>query len=111
MSKFPQRLKDRRDIGQVIFPIEQLMAVRELSSCCAGQEAILESGVALLRFPRAYTEKSLERENDACGSENRPAAFGSGTAHAFCSIRDYFRITADVAGRLRSKHFGPGRHS
>ena len=32
MSKFPQRLKDRRDIGQVIFPIEQLMAVRELSS-------------------------------------------------------------------------------
>ncbi len=49
MSKFPQRLKNRRDIGQVIFPIEQLMAARELSSCCAGQEAILESGQSLER--------------------------------------------------------------
>ena len=47
MSKFPQRLKNRRDIGQVIFPIEQLMAARELSSCCAGQEAMLESGQSL----------------------------------------------------------------
>ena len=110
MATFPQRLKDRRDIGQVVFPIEQLMVVRELSSCCAGQEAILESGVALLRFPRAYTEKSLERENDACGSENYPAAIGSRTAHAFCSIRNYFRITSDVAGWLRPKHFRPARH-
>ena len=49
MSKFSQRLKDRRDIGQVIFPIEQLMAARELSSCCAGQEAMLESGQSLER--------------------------------------------------------------
>lgn len=49
MSKFPQRLKDRRDIGQVIFPIEQLMAARELSSCCAGQEAMLEAGQVLER--------------------------------------------------------------
>jgi hypothetical protein len=47
MSKFPRRTKDRRDIGQVIFPIEQLMAARELLSCCAGQEAILESGQGL----------------------------------------------------------------
>jgi hypothetical protein len=43
MSKFPQRSKNRRDIGQVIFPIEQLMAARELSSCCAGQEAMLDA--------------------------------------------------------------------
>ena len=49
MSKVPQRLKNWRDIGQVIFPIEQLMAVRELSSCCAGQEAMLESGQSLER--------------------------------------------------------------
>ena len=49
MSKFPQRPKDRRDVGKVIFPIEQLMAARELSSCCAGQEAMLESGQSLER--------------------------------------------------------------
>ncbi len=49
MSKFPQRLKNRRDIGRVIFPIEQLMAARELSSCCAGQEAMLEFGQSLER--------------------------------------------------------------
>ena len=49
MSKLPQRPKNRRDIGQVIFPIEQLMAARELSSCCAGQEAMLESGQILER--------------------------------------------------------------
>ena len=49
MSKFSQRLKDRRDVGQVIFPIEQLMAARELSSCCAGQEAMLEAGQVLER--------------------------------------------------------------
>jgi hypothetical protein len=36
-------LKDRRDIGRVSFPIEKLMASRELSSCCAGQEAMLET--------------------------------------------------------------------
>jgi hypothetical protein len=35
-------LKDRRNIGRVSFPIETLMASRELSSCCAGQEAMLE---------------------------------------------------------------------
>ncbi len=43
MITMPRR-KDRRDIGQVIFPIEQLMAARELSSCCAGQEVMLETG-------------------------------------------------------------------
>ena len=55
MSKYPQRPKNWRDIGQVIFPIEQLMAARELSSCCAGQEAMLEFG------------QSLERQGDKNG--------------------------------------------
>ncbi len=38
-----QKLKDRRDVGQVVFLIEQFMAAREHSSCCAGQEAMLEA--------------------------------------------------------------------
>jgi hypothetical protein len=40
----PRRTKNRRDIGQVVFPIEQLMMARSLSSCCAGQEAMLAKG-------------------------------------------------------------------
>ena len=34
--------RDRRDIGQVISPIEKMMAAREMSSCCVGVEALLE---------------------------------------------------------------------
>jgi hypothetical protein len=41
-KKFPAT-KDRRDIGQVVFPIEKMMAARELSSCCVGVEAALET--------------------------------------------------------------------
>ena len=47
MTNFNRRTRDRRDIGQVVFPIEQLMAARALSSCCAGQEAMLETGKRL----------------------------------------------------------------
>lgn len=35
-------MKDRRDIGEVVFPIEQMLAAREVSSCCVGVEAALE---------------------------------------------------------------------
>jgi hypothetical protein len=41
MTKYPP-IKDRRDIGKVVLPIEKLMAARELSSCCVGVEAALE---------------------------------------------------------------------
>ena len=45
------RRKDRRNVGQVVFPIEQLMTARALSSCCAGQETMLES-CRILDVPR-----------------------------------------------------------
>ena len=35
--------KDRRDIGQVVFLGETVEAAREISSCCVGVEAALES--------------------------------------------------------------------
>ena len=35
--------RDRRDIGEVVFPIEKLIAAREISSCCVGVEAALET--------------------------------------------------------------------
>jgi hypothetical protein len=35
--------RDRRDIGQVISPIETMMAAREASSSCVGVEALLET--------------------------------------------------------------------
>jgi hypothetical protein len=39
--KYPA-IKDRRDIGKVVFPIEKMMAAREVSSSCIGVEALLE---------------------------------------------------------------------
>ena len=42
--------KGRRDIGQVISPIEKLMAMRENSSCCVGVEALLEIDARRLRI-------------------------------------------------------------
>lgn len=36
-------MKHPRDIGRVVFPIEKMMAAREVSSCCVGVEALLES--------------------------------------------------------------------
>ena len=35
-------MKDHRDIGRVVFPIEKMMAAREISSSCVGVEALLE---------------------------------------------------------------------
>ena len=41
--------KDRRDIGEVVSPIEQMLAAREMSSCCVGTEALLESDAEAIR--------------------------------------------------------------
>ncbi|MBL8909000.1 MAG: hypothetical protein JNM20_20180 [Rhizobiales bacterium] len=38
------RIRNRKDIGRVEFLIDKLMAARALSSCCAAQEAMLETG-------------------------------------------------------------------
>ena len=49
-SKRYPPIKDRRDIGEVVFPIEQMMAAREMSSCCVGIEASLETNSGLKKF-------------------------------------------------------------
>ena len=41
-KKYPPT-KDRRDIGQVVFLSEKMASARDLSSCCVGIEASLES--------------------------------------------------------------------
>ena len=38
-----QPMKDRRDIGDVVFLSETMAAARESSSCCVGVEAALAS--------------------------------------------------------------------
>jgi len=43
-----QPTKDRRDIGEVVFPIEKMIAAREISSCCVGVEAALENNSKLI---------------------------------------------------------------
>ena len=47
--------RDRRDIGQVISPIEKMMAAREMSSCCVGVEALLEIDARQIRRTRDRT--------------------------------------------------------
>ena len=37
------RPRRRQDIGEVVFPIERMLAAREISSCCVGVEALLET--------------------------------------------------------------------
>ncbi len=43
VSKKQPPIKDRRDIGQVVFLSEKIAESRELSSCCIGAEAALEA--------------------------------------------------------------------
>ena len=45
----PAPAKDRRDIGQVVSPIEMMMAARDASSCCVGVEALLEANSPRVR--------------------------------------------------------------
>ena len=40
-------MRDRRDIGQVVFLSEKMAAARELNSCCVGVEAALETNSGL----------------------------------------------------------------
>ena len=47
-KKYPPT-RDRRDIGEVISPIEKMMAAREASSSCVGVEALLEIDAKRIR--------------------------------------------------------------
>ena len=47
-KKYPAT-RNRRDIGQVISPIEKMMAAREVSSSCVGVEALLEIDAKQIR--------------------------------------------------------------
>lgn len=58
--------KDRRDIGQVVFPIEKLLVAREISSCCVGTEAALETNSGF----GGLTMQILKR-NAAKGTKSR----------------------------------------
>ena len=53
--------KDRRDIGQVISPIEKLMAAREASSSCVGVEALLEIDARRIRAVKPRARRWLVR--------------------------------------------------
>ena len=65
-TRKPPPSKDRRDIGQVVFPIETMLAARGLSSCCVGVEAALErrSGIdgLLQRLAARAAPQSSESE-------------------------------------------------
>lgn len=50
MSRKPLPMKDRRDVGQVVFLSEKMAAARELSSCCVGVEASLETETGIKKL-------------------------------------------------------------
>jgi hypothetical protein len=49
-DKKPAPMKDRKDIGEVVFPIEKLTAARAASSSCVHIEAVLESDSGLINL-------------------------------------------------------------
>jgi hypothetical protein len=52
------RLKDRRDIGQVVFVQEKIMTARNRSSCCVGVESALEADVGFEGLKRRLADGS-----------------------------------------------------
>jgi hypothetical protein len=56
------QLKDRRDIGQVVFVQEKIMTARTRSSCCVGVESALEADVGFEGLKRRLAEGSLSSQ-------------------------------------------------
>ncbi len=48
------RLKDRSDIGEVEFPIEKLMKVRDASASCVHIEAAMEANRGLTELVKKH---------------------------------------------------------
>ncbi len=56
--------RDRRDIGQVVFPIEKMAVARGLSSGCVGVEAALETNVGIARhIKRLFGHEQAKNSN------------------------------------------------
>ena len=64
--------------------------------------------MVLLRFPRAYTEKSLERETDACGSEHRLQRSGLGLITLFAVSVIIFASLQMLPGGYAQNILGQG---
>ena len=56
----PAPMKARRDIGEVVLPIEKLMAARAASSSCVHIEADLESDSGLTKPVKDRTRSVLK---------------------------------------------------
>ena len=61
----PTPMKDRRDIGQVVFPIEKMIAARELSSCCVGVEAALETNTGFAGLMRRLSDSNVANKTES----------------------------------------------
>lgn len=56
------RLKDRRDIGQVVFVQEKIMTARNRSSCCVGVESAIEADAGFEGLKRRLADHSSARK-------------------------------------------------
>ena len=77
MTKRYPPSRDRRDIGEVLFPIEKLLRARELSSDCVATEAILDRDD--LGAPRGSTRSAF-------GGRGQPKLSGLGVTLAFLAL-------------------------
>lgn len=66
MNRRDPPMRDRRDVGQVVFLDETMKAARELHGCCVSVEAALEtnqSGITRL-LQRLYGPPRRDRADD-----------------------------------------------
>lgn len=62
--KYPPA-RDLRDIGQVVSHIDKMNEAREISSCCVGVEAALETDIGFKGLKRRLSEPhhSVKKKN------------------------------------------------
>ncbi len=63
-KKYPPT-RDRRDIGEVVFPMEKMSAAREFSSCCVGVEAALETNSGFAGLMRRLSDRAAAGKKDS----------------------------------------------
>ncbi len=91
MTKRYPPSRDRRDIGEVLFPIEKLLRARELSSDCVATEAILDRDD--LDAPRGSTRSAF-------GSRDQPKLSGLGVTLAFLALSLLVLVASGVPESL-----------
>jgi hypothetical protein len=58
-------MREDDDDGHVVFPIEKMVAARELSSCCLGAEAALEKDSGFAGLMRKLSDRGATKKTES----------------------------------------------